>query len=294
MAATEKVRGEVYVGLDVFLTALLPVVAVLTYGRLSSINSLAWSTFIAALICAALVVARKRLHELKNVRVLMYGALSALYIGILFYGFYYAALSYTSPGNVSILILFQVFTAFVFFNVIRGEPFSRAYKIGAALMIAGALIVLARDWQSPNVGDLLVLVSAVWTPLGNYYQQKGRDIASTETLLLLRTGLASIAFFLFLSMSNTIASLSDVREAFPYLLFNSVAVFVLAKIFWIEGIHRMSVTKAIALAALGPFFTLLFSLLILGEVPNAWQLVSLAPFVVGVLLLTDQIKLRKR
>lgn len=288
MSLSETKKGEMYIGLDVFLSGLLPVVAVLTYTKVSNINSLAMSTFIATLVCAVLVVARRRLRELKNPRVLMYGILSGICIGILFYGFYFAALSYTSPGNVAILMLFQVFTTFLFFNVMRREPFSNAYKLGSLLMVIGAGIVLSRNLTEPNAGDFLILATSLVAPVGNLFQQKARALASGETLLLLRSGIAAGAFFVFLYANGQFADIHSVEAALPYLLFNGIVIFVLAKLFWIEGIHRISVTKAIALATLGPFVTLAASFIVLHQTPTFWQLFSLVLFVPGVFLLTDQ------
>lgn len=285
--------GEVFVGADIVLTALLPVVATLSYGSISSLNSLAWSTLFAAVVFAALVLARGTWRELRDPLVWRYGLFVALFIGVLFYGLYFTALNYTSPGNVAILMLFQVFTSFVFFNLIRSEPFSREYLIGAGLMVAGALIVLGRDWQSPNLGDVLMLAATACTPFGNYYQQRARAIASAETSLLLRSVFSAMALFCLVGVTGTLAPLASVHAALPLLIFNGIAVLVVAKICWVEGIHRVPVTKAIALSAFGPLCTLLFAWLMLGQHPTAWQFAAFAPFALGLLLLTDQLRLRR-
>ena len=61
---------------------------------------------------------------------------------------------------------------------------------------------------------------------------------------------------------------------------------------FVEGISRISVTKAIALGSLSPLFVLIFAWLILHQMPTVWQIISLVPFFFGVLLLTNNLKLR--
>jgi drug/metabolite transporter (DMT)-like permease len=62
---------------------------------------------------------------------------------------------------------------------------------------------------------------------------------------------------------------------------------------WLEGIHRIAVTKALALGSISPVFTLIFAWLLLNQTPNVWQLTSLVPMIFGIFLLTDQLKLSK-
>ena len=90
------------------------------------------------------------------------------------------------------------------------------------------------------------------------------------------------------------ASLADLRISLPYLIVNGILLLGLAKIFWIEGIHRISVTKATALSSITPLLTLLFAWIILNQAPTVWQLTSLVPLLLGVLLLTDNIKLSRK
>ena len=75
------------------------------------------------------------------------------------------------------------------------------------------------------------------------------------------------------------------KQVWFLLLLNGVVIFGISKIFWVEGIHRMSVTKANALSSLNPFITLIFAWLLLKDAPTVWQLSALAPMILGVILL---------
>jgi drug/metabolite transporter (DMT)-like permease len=126
------------------------------------------------------------------------------------------------------------------------------------------------------------------------FQQKAREIASAETIMLMRTALATPILFLIAHIAGAGAPLSDFKAALMFLVINGVFLLGLSKILWIEAIHRISVTKANALSILTPLFTLLLAWLVFSQAPTFWQLLSLMPMLAGVLLLTGQISLSRR
>lgn len=291
MALPEKRKGELYILSASTLGGFLPVGIVLTYAQVSGFVSLAWSTLCASVFFAFLITYRGRWSELRNPLLWRHGVLITLFIGILFYGFYFAGLEYSTPGNVSIIILFQICTSFAFFNIYRKESMLPAHILGAAFMILGALIILGRDFRGINTGDVLILCATFFTPIGNYFQQEARKIASSDSIMFLRSALSAAVLFAFLHLFNATGAMSDVWAALPLLLLNGIVFLGFEKMLWIEGIHRISVTKASALVSITPLVTLVLAWIILHQPPSVWQLASLPPFLLGVLLLTDQIGL---
>lgn len=291
MALSETRKGDLYIFSASALSGFLPIGIVLTYAQVSSLASLAWSTLFAALFFAVLIAYRKRWKELRSPLLWKYSIFITFFIGILFYGFYFSGLQYSTPGNVSIILLFQIFTSFVFFNIYRRERISSAHILGAALMILGALVILGRDFKGVNVGDMFILCATIFAPVGNYFQQEARKIASSESIMFLRSALSAAAFFAFFYLFNLGGAIGDVWAALPFLLVNGILLLGFEKMLWIEGIHRISVTKASALTSIVPLVTLLFAWPTLHQLPNVWQLASLAPLILGVLLLTDHIRL---
>jgi len=286
---TEKQKGEVYIFFTNILWAFFPILVVLSYAAMPAFSSLAWSTLFATIFFACIVVYKKRWREFADPLLWKYTLLGTFFIGILYYAFYYAGLLYTTPGNVALIALFETFTTFLFFNVLRGEHISAPHKVGAALMVLGAVIVLAPNFAGFNIGDILILVATFFTPAGNLFQQKARLIASSESMLFIRSAIATVFFFIVAYALREHATLQNVGAAVLFLLVNGVVLFGLSKILFIEGIHRIPVTKAIALGCASPVLTLLVAWALLGQVPTLWQLASLAPLVLGVLLLTDQL-----
>ncbi|MDO8514147.1 MAG: DMT family transporter [bacterium] len=294
MALSEKRKGEWFIFSATGIGAFFPIITVLSLTNIPPLISLGWSTALSALFFGLFVLYKKAWVEFGNPILWKYIFFVVLFIGLLTYGLVFFALEKTTPGNVAIIELFAVFTSFLFFNVWRRERISFEYKIGAILMVLGALIVLAPGFASVNIGDLLVLAAMFCTPLGNFYQQKAREVASSETIMFLRSVISAPIIFLIAYAVGSHSSLQNIQAALPFLFINGVVILGLSKIFWIEGIHRILVTKAEAFNSVGPFLTLLLAFVILHQTPTVWQLASLVPLILGVLLLTDHLKLSRR
>ncbi|MBI2612376.1 DMT family transporter [Candidatus Kaiserbacteria bacterium] len=290
---TEQQKGEWYTFGGALFWAVFPVMVVLSYATLQSLVSLLWSTGLAALFFAAVMTYRKRWGEIQNPRLWKNVLMVTLFIGVLFYSLYYIGLETTSPGNVAIITLFEVFTSFVFFRLFRGERLSFDYALGAIFMVIGAAIVLAPNFAGVRVGDFIVLAATFFAPAGNYFQQRAREIASAESIMFLRSTLSLFPIFALVYFFGQKSSSADIVSASLFLIVNGILLLGLSKLFWIEAIHRISVTKATALSSIAPFFTLLVAWVALSQEPTLPQLLSLIPFVLGTLLLTDQIRLMR-
>jgi drug/metabolite transporter (DMT)-like permease len=290
---SEERKGELLVALAGALWAFFPVITVLSYSWLPALHSLAWSTLFATLIFGAIVVYRRRWPEMRSLTVWKYGFLIAFFLGILFYGFYFIGLETTTPGNAAVLVLFEVFTTSVFFSLFRGEKLPLAHVIGAALMVLGALIILGRGFTGFNTGGLLILIATMFTPIGNLFQQKARRVVSSETIMFMRSLLALPFLFVLAYAVHPGVPLTQVKLSLPILLLSGLILLGVSKLLWIEAIHRISVTKAMALQSGMPLLTLLIAWAVLGQAPEVWQLISLPPLILGVLFLTDQLPLRR-
>ncbi|OGG71242.1 hypothetical protein A3F27_00045 [Candidatus Kaiserbacteria bacterium RIFCSPHIGHO2_12_FULL_53_13] len=289
---SETRKGELLIFLGAVLWSFFPIITVLTYSTLPSLISLAWSTLLATLFFAGVMTYRRKWHELRDIQLWKYSLLVAFFIGILYYSFIFVGLESTTPGNMAIIALFEVFTSFLLFNVFGKEAISFEHKVGAALMVMGAAIVLMRDFSGINVGDVLILVAVCCSPFGNLFQQRARTIASSEAIMFLRSMFSTPALFLLAYALGARVSLADARASLLFLLINGVLLLGLSKLFWIEAIHRISVTKGVALSSVNPFLTLLLAWLILHQAPAMWQIAGLIPLVAGVLFLTGQLKFR--
>ena len=289
---TEERKGELYIFYGAFTWSLFPVITVLSYRSLPSFISLALSTFIACVVFFLIVLYKKKLRELNNPLLWKYILGIVFFVGILYYVFTFYGLTKTTPGNASIIALFEVCTSYIFFHVIRKEPFSFKSKVGSVLMIIGAMLVLAPNFSKVNSGDLFILLATFSAPFGSLLQQKAKKISSSETIMFLRSLIAAPIILLIAYMFKQSLEAQNIRDSIIFLLINGIFLLGLSKMFWLEGIARISVTKSNALSSVAPLMTLFFAWLILHQSPTWWQISSLVPFFFGVLLLTDNLKLK--
>lgn len=287
---SEKRKGERMIYAEVVLWAFFPIVTVLSYVTVPSLLVLAWSNLFACLLFTFIMTQRRKWAEVKNLVLLKYVFIITIFNGVAFYALYFTALQYTTPGNASILALLEILTSFIFFNVILSEKISREYVVGACLMLVGAVIILLPNFSGINVGDFLILGTTLVAPIGNFFQQRARKLASGETVIFLRGLFAAPIIFLLAWIFGQHASWMDIRASLGFLLINGVLLFGISKLLWLEGIHRMSVTKAMAMQGMVPIITLVAAWVILHQSPTIWQLSSLIPLSFGLFLLTDQYK----
>ena len=288
----EKRKGEMFVVAGSLLWAAFPVVVVMSYAKISGLVSLAWSTVFAAVFLVGVILWRGSWQDMKSRLFWQYTAAVAFFNGVLFYSLFYIGLEHTTPGNASLIALIEILTSFIFFNLFKKEHISREHKVGSVLMFLGALIVLSNNFSHFNIGDLLIFVAMFCGPIGNHFQQKVRRISATENLLLGRYLITIPVVFLMASILHPGISLGFSRSSFWLLAFNGLLIFGLSKIFWVEGIHRIPVTKAISLSSASPIITMFLAWVLLKQSPTMWQLTAFIPLFLGIILLTDNYKFK--
>ena len=286
MILSTQQKGDLNVYATSFLWALFPIITVLSYSTLDPLPSLAFSTLFAAAFFAVMVTIRGRWSELANFSALISIAYVVLFIGVGYYSFTFMALKYTTAGNVSLVGLLEIFFSYLFFTIWKKERFSLRHVFGSLLMIIGTAIVLLPNVTNINLGDLFAVISVMCAPIGNYFQQKARLLVSSETIMLVRSLLTVPIVFLISVLLGQHFLLSQVRGSVLFLLINGVLLLGFSKVLWIESIHRISVTRANALSSISPVLTLFFAYILLGQVPTIFQLTSIVPLIVGLLLLT--------
>lgn len=287
MNLSETRKGELAVLGEAVLWGFFPIVTILSYSSFSPALSLAWSTLFAAIFFGVVTVARNKASELFRPGIFKFVVLSAFFIGWMFYGLYFLGLKFTTSGNASIVALMELFFAYLLFNVWKKQKFSPAHTLGAVLMLAGAVIILyPKQGLSFHGGDWIVLAATACAAFGNYYQQKLRMQISSEPLLFLRSLLTFPFFFLLAYVFKTDSQWLPHGRELWLLLFNGMLILGFSKAIWLEGIHRISVTKAEALASIGPLLTLFYAYIFFRQSPTIWQIASFIPLAVGLVLLT--------
>lgn len=279
-------QGEFLILLQALLWSLFPVITILSYGRLPPLISFGWSTFLAALFFGGVLTLRHRWGEIMDRSSLKNILWATFFLGILYYCLVFLGLRYTSAGNASLIASTEMFFSFAFFHVWRKDFISPKHILGAVFMLIGVLIVLYPNTTKLHLGDLLILMATLIAPLGNYFQQKARQTVSSEMILFVRSSISTPIVLILAHLFKERASLTDLKSSAVFILINGLLLLGFSKILWVEGIHRISVTKSNALSSIEPPLTLLFAWLILHNIPTQFQLLSVVPIFSGMVLLS--------
>jgi drug/metabolite transporter (DMT)-like permease len=279
-------QGEFFVLLQALLWSLFPVITILSYDLLPPLISFGSSTFFAALFFAAVLTIRHRWGEIKDRSSLRNVLWAALLLGILYYGLVFFGLRYTSAGNASLIAATEMCFSFIFFHVWRKNFISPRHILGAIFMLVGVFIVLYPNTTQLHLGDLLILTATMIAPFGNYFQQKAREGVSSEMILFVRSAISTPIVLISACLLKERFSITDLEGSTTLLLINGLLLMGFSKILWVEGIHRISVTKSNALASIAPPLTLLFAWLILHNIPTRFQLLSVVPILLGMVFLS--------
>lgn len=288
MTLSKERVGEIFIFFEAVLWGLFPVITVLSQNKLPTLISLGFSTLFSSAFFALVISYKKKWRELRNTSALKDILIATIILGILFYILFFTGLRYTSPGNASILALSEVFFSYLYFHVWRKDKLPSQHLMGAALMILGGIIIFYPNLQQFQYGDLLILSAVFIAPLGNFYQKRARSKVSSEMILFLRSSISAAVIFMLAFLFRDSFSISGFNYSLIFLLINGVLLLGLSKILWIEGIHRINVMKANALASLSPLITLLFAFLLLQKAPTVHQLLAFIPMFLGVYFLSKQ------
>ena len=278
--------------MSILLSALLwstfPVVTILSFGTLAPLFSAGVSTLLAGAFFAAMLTWKHEWPLLLKRAAWRDILQTTLLIGVIFCGLMFIGLKHTSAGNGAILSLMEVFFSFVILGAItRHEPLLPRTMIGGACMVFGALLVLIPQgtggWQS---GDLLIIAATAFAPLGNRATQRARKIVTANVIMFVRSVVSGCFLLLLAWLFEPHPDADAFFSALTYLLLNGILLLGCSKILWVEGIHRIPITKAISIEAVTPLFTLLVAWLVLFETPSILQVTSLVPIAAGMWLLT--------
>lgn len=285
MTKDTETQGELFIFGEALLWGLFPIITLLSYGNLSPLVSLGGSTLFAATFFAITISIQHRWHEFAQKRIYTDLFMVTFITGIIFYLLTFVGLQYTTPGNVSIIELTEVFFSYLLFHVWQKAYIPKEHVVGALCMVVGAIIVLYPNVHSFQLGDLLILIAAFVAPFGNHFQRRARKSVSSQTIMLFRSIVSGLCILSLAIILRAPFSMIDIEKSLAFLAINGVLVLGVSKILWIEGIHRISVVKANSLAALAPLITLFTAWTVFHTPPTLWQILAFIPMFVGILLL---------
>ena len=286
--STER-KGEASVVSLTLIEAWFPILSLGLVASLGALTSYALATGLAAAVFVVLLLVKGRFKRLWQLDAQFDLWMTAFWITLLF-SLVFIGLSSTTAGNMAVILFLQVLFSYLYFNVFGRQPMGWLHTLGALLMTLGALLVLFPEDFKLNLGDAFVLAAAMVAPIANRYQQRARRLVDSLTLLGFRN---MVAFPVLLALAwwwEGAPNWSSVQAVWLPLLVVGVVILGLSKWFWVEALHRISITKTSALAALTPLFTLILAYYWLGESPSLQQWLGVVPILLGGLLITRPIR----
>jgi drug/metabolite transporter (DMT)-like permease len=282
---TKQRQGELLMLLFSLFESWFPIVSIVAVKSLGGLFAYAFTASIATLFFFGIVLFRRKMREFLILEAYRDLLLTTFFITLMF-SLIFVGLQYTTAGNMAVIVFMQLFFSYLYFNLFGKEKLDLLHTVGAFAMGAGAIIILFPEAFSFNRGDLLGLCAAALAPVANFFQKRARSYVSSESVLAFRS-LFSLPFLFALAfLLETLPTPQGLRQASFYLLINGALLMGVSKLLWVEALHRISITKTSALAALVPLFTLLFAYLVLDELPTLRQLVGILPILVGGYLIT--------
>ncbi len=286
---TKEREGELYMMAMALLESWFPILSIVAISHIGAIYTYAFSLLVSLPFFLVVILRKKLFYELKNSKAYKDLLLTSFWITILFI-FVFLGMQYTTAGNMAVIIFMQVLFSYLYFNVFGDEKMNKLHTIGMLIMGIGALIILVPKELTINKGDALILLGSAIAPIANYYSKRTRTHCSSETILGFRTIVALPFVFTLAWLIEPAINLEDIIKSLPYVLLIGFFVLGVSKIFWMEALHRMSITKLSSMLAIIPMLTISFAYFYLGEVPEFHQLLGIIPVLFGGYLLTRPIK----
>ena len=282
---TPQRQGELYAVMLSLLESWFPILALVAVHSIGPLNTYGFILIIATAVLLLLLYVREGFGGLADREALPDLLWTSFYITLLF-TLVFIGLRYTTAGNMAVILTLQLFFSYLYFNLPGREKLDALHTFAAFLMGSGAVIILFPATFTFNPGDLLILLAAATAPLANLYQKRARQRVSALAILTFRNLAALPVLFGAALLFEGLPTFEALLEVLPAVTAVALLVYVLAKILWIEALHRIGITKLSAMIAFMPLFTLIFAYPTLGEIPTLRQMLGTLPILLGAYLIT--------
>ena len=256
-----------------------------------TLNLIRWSIALAVLLPLGRAALRADYGVLANWK--RYSMLGLLGVG-LYNSLQYLALQSSSPINVTLVAsgvpVWMLLVGRLFFNV----PVKRKQVVGAALSIAGVLVVMCRGSLAELAalrlvaGDLYMILATIAWSFYSWLLMQQKDVpalrADWAAFLLAQVGFGVL-------WSGALAggewAIKDVHIAWSWpvvaaLLYVAIGPAIIAMRCWGAGVQRAGPSLGAFFINLTPLFTALLSSAFLGEAPHLYHVVAFGMIVGGI------------
>lgn len=283
---SQEQKGELYIIVEAILWGFFPILALKSFNQVPPIMSAALCQLVSMLALATPVYKTKGLKPALKKEALFPILGSTILVGVMFYALVFIASKSSDPVTISILLLFEVPATYIILRLFGKEKLSNIQMFGGALVMLSSILVLYNGSLAFRLTDLLVILGVFIAPMGNYYNKVARQYVNAYTFVFLRNLFSGIILVFLSVIFESKVDSQQIYNSLYYILPNGILVFGLSKILWVEGLHRITIGKAISLNSIFPVITMLASFIFMSYSPSLNQIVALVPGIYGVYLLT--------
>ncbi|MBK9244731.1 MAG: DMT family transporter [Burkholderiales bacterium] len=202
----------------------------------------------------------------------------------------YLALQTSTPLATSLIASSSPVFVLALGAIVFGERTRAAQWTGAALSVAGVVLVMARG-DPANLaqlafvpGDLIMLLANLTWTLYTWLLRRHRPDLPFAPLLLVQIAIGIVAIAPFAALE---AALSPARVQWSggvvlAMLYMAVAPSLIAYWCWDLGIRRVGAVIPVYFANLTPVFAALLSMWLLADAPHLYHLAALALIIGGI------------
>lgn len=242
----------------------------------------AFITIIGAFGALLYSTQQKTLHEVKRREAYFSLLMVTLCITLIPTILLFIGTSKTNALNTSLLQLAEIIFTLILTHF-TGEKTTITKLIGALGILTGLAFILYRGAWQFNVGDMLIITSTVFYPIGNFYSKKAIGLVSPGTILVVRWTLGGVLILLLAGLIEGTSSWGAILTTYwPTLIFSGLILYALSKVLWYESFKRLDITKAVSLIMTSYFFSFII-LVFLGEKISLFQIIGVCIMTVGVI-----------
>lgn len=248
------------------------------------------TTYIGAIFHIGILISRKKLVQHLPWKAWGYISGVTLCNSILALLFIFAGTRYTSGINTALLTQSEMLFSFIFFRVLVGEHISLRQIIGATSVLTGTVIVLYNGTFTLNPGDILIVIGSMFFPIGNICAKKALEFASSSYVLAIRHLVGGTVFLVLALMYEdlTLQVLSLFKEHALLVMFYGIAVLVISKLCWYEGLKALALPKAVSIMLAYPISSVMFAAVFFQEIPTVYQLLGMCITIIGLFILVKR------
>lgn len=292
MHSKQEKLGEILILIEMLLFSIFPIIMNVTTKLMPPILFAALTTILASIFFFLQLAYKKNLKEIFHRKSLKYNLGVTFFIVIIPSILIFKGSKLTSGINTAIFLQMEILFALPICALLLKEKITKFRLISSLIITTGAVLVLYNGTFKINLGDLLIILGTMLYPIGNVFAKKSLSMVSPITILFIRSFVGGL-FLLLISLifeNSADQIIPSVKQNLWAIIVSGIVVMGISKILWYEGLKRLDVGKATALAMSYPAFSLIIAVIFVGETASAYQVIGLVVMMAGIYLSTSKDK----